>query len=150
MFTAHSFIVGLSMTRVFEYDGLICVTWRQTEQQNICRSCRSGRWSGRFSPLPLRGPPTHAPLYFSETRSPLRPSFGPLRSVFRSAHMLCSSVVAWYCHVPLCKVCHDVALCVVLEPKARSWHWLLAYEVMTSCVYSLVVWCFLCWSGTCC
>jgi len=53
-----AFVHCINDTRVFEYDRLICVTLRQTEQQNICRR---GRWSGRFSPhpapFPVRGPP---------------------------------------------------------------------------------------------
>ena len=96
MFTA-AFVHCMNDTWVFEYDRLICVTWRQTEQQNICRC---GRWSGRFSllpaPFPLRGPPAHAPPYFSETRSPLHsapPEFwpAPLHSAPFSAQLTCSA-----------------------------------------------------------
>jgi len=61
----------------------LCHVKTQTEHQNIHRS---GRWSGGFGPLPAFVP-TPQPT----AHAPLNQTFGPLCSVFHSAHMLWTS-----------------------------------------------------------
>ena len=86
-----AFVHCINDTRVFEYDRLIGVTWRQTEQQNIYRS---GRWSGRLSPLPapflIRGLLRSAPFFWDPLTAPLRSTRVLARSAPFSAPLTCS------------------------------------------------------------
>ena len=79
----------------FVYDSIIKL-WSHVEWNVMLE--RAVSVSGRFSPLPasfplcdlpLRAPCTFAPSFLPcPFHTPLHPIFGPLRSVFRSTHML--------------------------------------------------------------
>jgi len=76
-------------TWAFEYNRLICVRWRLILNSNISAGAVAGAADLVRSPLHSRSATFRSTLFFWDPLTAPLPSFGPLRSVFRSAHMLC-------------------------------------------------------------